>query len=135
MNSSFNNFSSCSVSSKWLTETSLTCHEEEIKMTSAFFNDKKVQTFEPVSFGYVSEVMKQQQQNSGFDSFNWLETDKLPSLFPEIDDLDCTSKDSEASNRPLFSHQVNCDETGNGDICTEIKMNEPDAQTENSAKV
>ncbi len=133
MNSS-NDFSSCPVASKWLTETETTCHEEEIIMTSAFFNDKKVETFKHLGFGYVSQMMEQ-QQNSGFDSSHWSETDKLPSLFPEIDDLAYTCADSEVSNRPLSSHRENCDEFGNGDIFTEMQMNEPDARAENSAKV
>uniref|UniRef100_UPI00214735D4 C2H2-type zinc finger protein n=1 Tax=Endozoicomonas sp. ONNA2 TaxID=2828741 RepID=UPI00214735D4 len=103
---------------------------EEIKMTSAFFNDKKVETFKHVGFGYVPEM--KQQQNSGFDSSDWLAMEKFPPLFPEIDNLDYTCADSEENNRPLSSHQASCDESVNGDDL--IKMNKTDAQTENSAK-
>ncbi|WP_257263043.1 C2H2-type zinc finger protein, partial [Endozoicomonas sp. ONNA2] len=95
---------------------------------------KKVQALDPVGVGYVSEMMKQ-QQNSGFDSSSWSETGKLAPLFPEIDDLDCAFEDNEGSNRPLSLQQENCDESGNGDIFTETQINEPDAQTENAAKV
>ncbi|WP_257264734.1 hypothetical protein [Endozoicomonas sp. ONNA2] len=130
VHSSLNNFSFVSVASKWLTETTTNCHQEEINKASAFFNDKKVETFKHVGFGYVSEMMEQ-QQNSGFDSSNWLEKDKFTPLFPEMDDLDCTFKDSEGNNRPLSSQHENYDESGNGENFTEIQMNEPDARTGN----
>ncbi|WP_257264665.1 C2H2-type zinc finger protein [Endozoicomonas sp. ONNA2] len=112
-------------------------------METPFFNDKKVQTFEFAGFGYVSEMINQQQkqqQNSAFDSTDWLETDKLPPLFPEIDDLDYTSEYNEGDKHLLSSNNScdktgNSDKSGNADIFTEIKMNEPDAQIENSTKV
>ena len=134
MHSFLNDLSSYSRASEWLTETTTTCHEKEIGMENPFFYGKKVQIFELTGSGYVTEPI---EQNGVFDSSIWSEMEKIPPLFPEIDDLDYTSADagSEGNKRPLSSHHDNCDESGNSGIFTEKKMNEPDEQTENSTEV
>lgn len=118
--------------SDWLTETTTTCHEKEIGIKNSSFYDKKLQTVELEGLGYIDKII----ENYGvFDSPLWLEMQKIPPLFPDTDDFDYTSEDSERNKRPLSSHHKNCDKSGNGDIFTEIKMNEPDVQIENSTKL
>ncbi|WP_257264183.1 C2H2-type zinc finger protein [Endozoicomonas sp. ONNA2] len=136
-----NTFSSFS-EAVWLNETTTTGHNKEIGMVgmvgmvgmkSVSFYGKKVELFEPTSSSHVTETI---DQDGAFDSSNWFKTEKVLPLFPEIGDLDNYMSEDRAGNKhSLSSHHENCDESRSGDISTEIKKDEPDAQIENSAKV
>ncbi|MBO9492854.1 C2H2-type zinc finger protein [Thalassotalea sp. G20_0] len=115
----------------WLTET--TCDTKEIRINNGFFYNKKVKATESAVSGYVTEMI---ERNAVSDSSICpLIMEEIPPLFPELDNIDSTSANIEGNKRPLFSNHENCNKSGNGDISIEIKMNEPDAQIENSTKV
>ncbi|WBA82859.1 C2H2-type zinc finger protein [Endozoicomonas sp. GU-1] len=115
----------------WLTET--TCDTKEIGINNGFFYNKKVKATESAVSGYVTEMI---DRNAVSDSSICpLIMEEIPPLFPELDNIDSTSANIEGNKRPLFSNHESCNKSGNGDISIEIKMNEPDAQIENSTKV
>ncbi|MBO9481875.1 C2H2-type zinc finger protein [Salinisphaera sp. G21_0] len=116
----------------WLTETT-TCDLKENSIKNGLFYDKKVKTVESSDSCHVAvaEMAEMIEQNGVFDSPIWPKMEKIP----EPDVLYHTSADTEGNKRPLSSHLENCDKSGDGDIFTEIKMNEPGAQIENSTKV
>ncbi|MGO0306066.1 C2H2-type zinc finger protein [Endozoicomonas acroporae] len=115
----------------WLTETTI-CDAKEIGIKDGIFCDKKVKVIDSADSGYIAEMI---ERYGVFDSPIWPKIKEIPPLFPKPDDLCHMSADSEGNKRPLSSHLENCDKSGNSDIFTEIKMNEPGAQIANSIKV
>ena len=131
--------------------------------------NEQLQEFNPDDFDYLTKLI---WLRGVFDTPIWKEAQKIPPLFPGIDDLDFTSEDSEGNKLQISSYHGNCDESGNGITAQnlvknisetsrqpskinnkinkklpkngflpsnfeqfQIKMNEPDAQIENSTKV
>ncbi|WP_422489004.1 C2H2-type zinc finger protein [Endozoicomonas sp. ALE010] len=115
----------------WPTETT-TCDTKEIGITNGLFYNKKVKATESAGSGYVTEMIKRKDV---FDSPIRSVMEKTSPMFPKFDDIVSTSANSEGNKRPLFSNHENCNKSGNIDISIETKLNEPDAQIENSTKV